>query len=107
MSMAATCYSAGLKDPQPHEVRMNLYRAGFNETRATLLARFVEFWCQKNCIGDWHVDQDPRLLTVSFSSTTDVVLFMISEEYGYFVPGATTRPRSSVNLSAFLSRIAI
>lgn len=73
---------------------MNLSRAGFTESRATLLARFVEFWCQKNCFGEWHVEQTQRSLRVSFATSTDVVLFLISEEYGYFVPSATTRPHS-------------
>ncbi|RYF04631.1 MAG: hypothetical protein EOO77_29390, partial [Oxalobacteraceae bacterium] len=87
-------FQAGLREPQPFALRMNLYRAGFNETRATLLARYVEFWCQKNCVGGWQIAQSSALLSVSFSSSLDVVLFMISEEYGYFVPAATTRPRS-------------
>lgn len=86
-------FQAGLEQPQPYAVRMNLYLAGFNETRGVLLARFVEFWCQKNCFGDWHVDQTQQALAVSFSLETDCVLFLISEEYTYFVPSATTRPR--------------
>jgi hypothetical protein len=92
--MVASCFQAGLTDPQPYEVRLNLYRAGFDETRGTLLARFVEFWCQKNCTGEWHIDQTSRMLTVSFSASVDTVLFMISEEYSYFVPSATTRPHA-------------
>jgi hypothetical protein len=43
MGMAVTTFQAGIKDPQPHVVRMNLYRAGYDDTRGTLLARYVEF----------------------------------------------------------------
>jgi hypothetical protein len=91
--MALYTFRAGVHDPQTHVVRMNLYRAGFDETRGTLLARYVEFWCQMQCSADWHVDQSPSTLAVSFSSPIDCVLFMISEEYSYFVPGATIRPK--------------
>lgn len=93
--MVVTTFQAGLKDPQPYVVRMNLYRAGYDDVRGTLLARYVEFWCQKNCVGEWHIDQTAHLLTVSFSATVDTVLFMISEEYTYFVPSATTRPHAT------------
>lgn len=94
--MGVSCYQAGdLR--QSFAVTMNLNRAGFTESRAVLLARFVEFWCQKNCFGLWSVEQDSLSLQVSFETPNDVVLFMISEEYGYFVPSATIR--SNLNLS--------
>lgn len=93
--MKQSRFQAGQQDPQPFAVRMNLLRAEMNEMRAGMLARYVEFWCENNAFGPWHVEQDARELSVSFERQTDVVLFLISEEYTYFVPSATRRPRAS------------
>lgn len=86
-------YSAGAAVTLTYPVSMDLYRAKIDEGRGTMLARYVEFWCQKNCFDDWRVEVSNRVLVVSFTSTVDTVLFQLSEEFSYFVPRATKRPR--------------
>ena len=78
-------HTAGSDTDRHFKISLNLVKAGFNETKSDLLSRFIEFWCQKNCQYEWRVEETTKMLTVSFDSTRDVVLFRISEEYDYFM----------------------
>lgn len=70
---------------------LNTIRAGLTELRSDFICRFIEFWCQKNCIGAWRVLETDRGIHVWFEVPRDVVLFMITEEYDTIAfLGATT-----------------
>lgn len=73
-------YEAGFGVRQPHAFRLDLNRAGLDETRADCVTRFIEFWCQANCVGAWRVEETERAVRVSFALPHDVVLFKISAE---------------------------
>jgi len=77
-------HMAGSDATLRYNLSLNLIRAGLDEPRSDLLSRFVEFWCQKNCAGEWRVEETNRSLTVWFDIPRDVVLFKISDEYDYF-----------------------
>jgi hypothetical protein len=77
-------HTAGNGVSLQYRLSLNLVRAGLDELRSDLLSRFIEFWCQKNCIGDWRIEETSRSLTVWFDLARDVVLFKISDEYDYF-----------------------
>jgi hypothetical protein len=67
-----------------YRLNLNLIKAGLGELRSDLLSRFIEFWCQKNCNGDWRIEETSRSITVWFDLSRDFVLFKISDEYDYF-----------------------
>ena len=84
-STAMSRYDAGTSDDlQNFVTTLNLIRAGLDEVRAELLVRFIEFWCQKNCRGLWHISMANYCITASFEDSRDAVLFKISNEYGYY-----------------------
>jgi hypothetical protein len=77
-------HRAGSEASLRYNLSLNLIRAGLDEPRSDLLSRFIEFWCQKNCNGDWRIEETTLSLTVWFDLARDVVLFKISDEYDYF-----------------------
>ncbi len=77
-------HTAGGESSLQYRLTLNLIKAGLDELRSDLLSRFIEFWCQKNCLGDWRVEETTRSLTVWFDLPRDVVLFKISDEYDWF-----------------------
>ena len=68
----------------PFVLVLNSIRAGLDESRSDLIIRFIEFWCQKNCNGDWRVEETNSTITVFFSLSRDIILFKFSDEYDYF-----------------------
>ena len=80
-------HSAGSEHNLTHEVSLNIIRAGYTEFQFDLISRFIEFWCQKNCVGIWRVEETNKDLTVSFDIARDFILFKLSEEYDYFYQG--------------------
>lgn len=77
-------YEAGLDGRQLHVMCLDFRRAGLDAMRATFLSRFVEFWCQANCSGGWHLEETDRSLHISFALDRDAILFKISSEtYDY------------------------
>ena len=72
-----------------------LYRVGSNNilptclilptnsdiNRNCLIARWIEFWCDQNCIGEWRVVQYLHYIEVSFEQDTDAMIFKLSSEY--------------------------
>ncbi len=84
-----TRYSAGCETALQFVLSLNLVRAGIDETRSDLISRFIEFWCQRNCRGDWGLHETNVQLRVWFDLPRDVVLFKISEEYGYIAGNKT------------------
>lgn len=77
--------SFGSQMPQNMVFEFHFGLAGmFNAIAAATITRYVEFWCQDNCTGQWSVCETERTLTVSFEHIRDVVLFMFSDEYGAF-----------------------
>jgi len=77
-------HTAGSEVELRYNLSLNLIRAGLDEPRSDLLSRFIEFWCQKNCNGNWRIEETNLSLTVWFDLARDVVLFKISDEYDYF-----------------------
>ena len=70
-------------------------------SRATLLARFIEFWCQKNCVGPWRVMDDGRHVVVLFETGRDIILFKMTEEYDFFDSACSTYEDRSPTLAHF------
>jgi hypothetical protein len=103
MARAKLLHEAGFAEPLLYEVCLNHAHAGFAQARAVMLSRFVEFWCQMHAHGDWRVETTTRTLTVSFQTTTDAVLFQFSDEFTYFAPQSTQRPRYVPVLPAFMT----
>ena len=79
-----TRHIAGCDTALRFVMSLNLIKAGLDETRSDFLSRFIEFWCQRNCLGNWRVLETSKFLNVCFDLPRDVVLFKISEEYSYF-----------------------
>ncbi len=77
-------HTAGAFVPLQYTLSLNFIRAGMTPERSDLVSRFIEFWCQKNCSGDWRVEETENRLTVSFDLDRDIILFKISEEYDWF-----------------------
>lgn len=78
-----TTYSAGSSELR-HLIVWNFCRSNFDDERAMFLVRFIEFWCQKNCLSLWGVEKTQKTLTISFSEVQDVVLFKLAENYDFF-----------------------
>lgn len=84
-STAFARFNAGTSgDLQHYVTTLNLIGAGLDEARAELLCRFIEFWCQKNCLGHWRLGLADYFITVSFENERDAILFKISNEYAYY-----------------------
>mgnify|MGYP000042902997 CR=1 FL=1 len=77
-------HTAGSDLSLQYQLSLNLNKAGLDSQRSDLLSRFIEFWCQKNCVGEWRIEETHRDLTVWFDLPRDVILFKISDEYDYF-----------------------
>jgi len=78
-------HTAGFAETLTHSVSLSFMQTGYTETQFDLVSRFIEFWCQKNCIGDWRVEETNKYLTVSFDKSRDFILFKLSEESEYFL----------------------
>jgi len=79
-------YSAGspYENELQHRLSLNLNRAGLDELSADFLTRDIEFWCQKNCVSLWRVQETSTTVCVWFDTDRDIVLFRISDEYERF-----------------------
>lgn len=82
--MPIVLHEAGHASHLDHTITLHHARAGIDPNIALTLSRFVEFWCQKNCRGDWRVEESDTTLSISFSHSRDRVLFQISEEFLFF-----------------------
>lgn len=78
-------YEAGLGTEVGVPLRVDLVRANLDENRADLIARFVEFWCQRHCRGGWKLIETDREISVWLSNPRDRVLFLMSDEARDFV----------------------
>ncbi len=78
-------HTAGFSETLTHSVSLSFMQTGYTETQFDLVSRFIEFWCQKNCVGDWRVEETNMYLTVSFDKPRDFILFKLSEESEYFL----------------------
>lgn len=74
-------YETGTEEPQPEGFVLDIFRSGLDDMQAALVARFLEFWCQKNCRGPWRVEETDRRITITFGLDRDFILFRISAEY--------------------------
>jgi hypothetical protein len=55
-------------------------------TNPIMLKTILESWCYLNCSGRWDADlrqEDHITVAVDFHEEGDLMLFMLSEEYGY------------------------
>lgn len=77
-------HKAGSERFLQYRLSLNLIKAELGELRSDLLSRFIEFWCQKNCNGEWRIEETSRNLVVWFDLSRDFILFKISDEYDYF-----------------------
>ena len=84
MDNAVRHIAGSADDTLRYRFSLDLYRARMDDARSMLLARFIEFWCQKNCIGPWRVMDDGRHVMVWFQTGRDIVLFKMTEEYDFF-----------------------
>ena len=98
-----TRHEAGVHTAQQYRLSLNLIRAGLDEPRSSLITRFIEFWCQKNCLGDWRIEETTCTLTVWFDLARDIVLFKISDEYDYFAANTSSNAYRGVAISHFVS----
>jgi hypothetical protein len=80
-------HTAGSDASLQFVMSLNLIKAGLDETRSDFVSRFIEFWCQKNCVGAWRVEETSANISVWFDLPRDVVLFKISDEYDYLNDG--------------------
>ena len=78
-------HTAGFSETLTYSASLAFLQTGYTETQFDLVSRFIEFWCQQNCIGDWRVEETSKYLTVSFDKSRDFILFKLSEEYEYFL----------------------
>lgn len=78
--MHNSIYSAGSNPPFNYNVKIDL-DPNIRETKATMITRFIELWCELNCMGRWRVDEYQKFVDVSFDEVSDVVLFKLSPEY--------------------------
>jgi len=78
-------HTAGFAETLTYSVSLAFLHTGYTETQFDLVSRFIEFWCQQHCVGDWRVEETNRDLTVSFDKSHDFILFKLSEEYEYFL----------------------
>jgi hypothetical protein len=77
-------HTAGVDEPLQYRLSLDVIRAKLTESRGDLLGRFIEFWCQKNCVSEWRVETTNHSLTVWFDLPRDVVLFKLSDEFDWF-----------------------
>jgi hypothetical protein len=77
-------YQHGTPGSHRYSMRLDVYNSGIDTDRANMMARFIDIWCQKNCIGSYFVEDSGSNIAISFNEARDVVLFKISEEYSYF-----------------------
>jgi hypothetical protein len=82
MAQTALRYTVGSALRQVHTLSLNFLRAGLSVDQAEIFTRYIEFWCQRNCKGDWRIEETDKSLLVSFEADRDYILFRISEEYG-------------------------
>lgn len=81
--MEYAAYQSGNLEPDTLVTTMslNLLSSDLSPIDATMLAHFLETWCEHHCIGTWRVEHDYRNIRISMSLDRDLVLFKISEEY--------------------------
>src|SRR4051812_43647844 len=87
--LAGPLYKAGSDEKLNYQMSLNPIKCGISAARSILIVRFIEFWCQRNCIGVWGVVDTENLLAVYFDTVRDAVLFKMSTEYDYFNGKAT------------------
>lgn len=81
--MRHAAYQSGNLEPDALVTTMglNLLSSNLSQIDATMLAHFLETWCEHHCVGAWRVEHDYKKLQISMSLDRDLVLFKISEEY--------------------------
>lgn len=89
------------QDTLRYRFSLDLYRARIDNSRSLLLARFIEFWCQQNCLGAWRVMDDGRFVNVWFDTCRDIVLFKMTDEYDYFDSAFSTYEDKSPTLAHY------
>jgi hypothetical protein len=96
MSRPNLRYEAGSLAQLRYAVGLPYYVIGMAPHRADMLTRYVEFWCQKNCRGDWRVAETDIDLVVSFADARDRVMFQISEEFLHFEENYVDLPQHAI-----------
>ena len=81
--MGYTAYQSGNLEPDAlaTTLSLNLLSSDLSPIDATMLAHFLETWCEHHCVGTWSVEQDYRNLRVRMTLDRDLVLFKLTEEY--------------------------
>jgi len=75
-------YQAGSEAELPHRVVVKFTRLSIeDETRSDLIARWIEFWCQYHCDGQWRVEEHQTHVEISFENAQDLVHFKLSPEF--------------------------
>lgn len=77
-------WEAGSECKHAHQIVCDVQKAKFTEQKSELIARFIEFWCQKTCKFDWRIEEYYREIIIYFENPRDYVLFKISVEYSIF-----------------------
>ena len=83
--MPVVLYEAGVDQELPYRMSLDTIRAGLSELRCDVVCRFMEFWCQKNCVGPWRVQETEKQIHIWFEMPRDVIIFKLSSEYDDFV----------------------
>ncbi len=84
IGMDASFVAGSLTDENTvYRISLNLLRSLIDAAKACFLARFIEFWCHRQCVGGWRIEQDKHTLMVCFELPRDGVLFHFSDEFDY------------------------
>lgn len=73
-------YQAGSSIMLPHRVTVGLGQAD-DPNRHSLIARWIEFWCDVHCEHPWSLIEDDFSIIVGFQSECDAAMFKLSPEY--------------------------
>ncbi len=80
--MPKTRYDVTSEEPSPFVHRVSIKFDNLpSETHLDWVTRWVEFWCQLNCVGSWHVTEYDGEIVLEFSDDRDIVVFRLSEEF--------------------------
>ena len=72
------------KVENPYIFLFRLETAGLFGINASGMARYIEFWCQENCIGKWKIIETEEFIKVLFDNDQDFIMFHLSDEYSRF-----------------------
>lgn len=88
--MTQILYQAGETVAPQVSMTVGFARSGLSRPKASMVVRFIEFWCQTNCINRWSIRETRDEIDVSFDDTRDAMFFRISEFDAYFRHGVIT-----------------